>query len=223
MQTLVSIQVGKPKEMDADPSLPLSSKPWRSAIFKSAVAGDVAVGREGIEGDKQADLKNHGGLDKAICVYPAQHLPYWQEQLNRPDFGFGAFGENFSVAGLNESSVGIGDRWQIGTAVFEVTQPRQPCWKLARRWQNKSLTTQSIDTGKTGWYLRVIQTGMVSSGLPIDVTPVADAAEARFSITEANDLFYRIQSKTKTIQQLIEVKQLSAAWRSALQKKLKTA
>ena len=209
--------------MEADPALPLSSKPWRSAIFKTAVLGEVTIEPEGIRGDGQADLKNHGGVDKAICVYPAQHLPYWREQLNREDLGAGAFGENFSVAGLDESSVAIGDRWKIGTAIFEVSQPRQPCWKLARRWQTKSLTAQAIDTGKTGWYLRVVQTGTVNRDAPIAVSPVTRSAHARFSIAEANHLFYQKQSDTKTIQQLIEVPQLSSAWKSELRGKLGSA
>lgn len=209
--------------MEAAPALPLSSKPWRSAIFKTAVFGEVAIEPEGIRGDGQADLKNHGGVDKAICVYPAQHLPYWREQLNREDLGAGAFGENFSVAGLDESSVAIGDRWKIGTAIFEVSQPRQPCWKLARRWQTKSLTAQAIDTGKTGWYLRVVQTGTVNRDAPIAVSPVTRSAHARFSIAEANHLFYQKRSNPKTIRQLIEVPQLSSAWKSELQRKLGSA
>ncbi len=223
MQTLESIQIGKPKDMAADPSLPLSSKPWQSAIFKTPVLGKITVGLEGIEGDGQADRKNHGGPDKAICVYPTEHLPFWQKQLDRADFAVGAFGENFSVAGLNESSVAIGDQWQIGTAVFEVTQPREPCWKLARRWQAKTLAAQAIDTGKTGWYLRVIRTGTVECGMPIDVTPVAPAAESRFSVADANRLFYQRQPDVSMIRKLLELPQLSQAWRSEFERKLESA
>jgi len=220
MQSLESIQIGKPRDMEADPALPLSSKPWRSAIFKTPVTGSVTVGSRGIQGDEQADLKNHGGLDKAICVYPTEHLPFWQQRFDLPDFGVGAFGENFSVAGANESTVAIGDQWQIGTAIFEVSQPRQPCWKLARRWQTKSLTTQAIDTSKTGWYLRVIQTGKVRSGDAITVTSVTTSDHVRFSIAEANHLFYQIQPEVKMIQKLLEVPQLSKAWRSELKGRL---
>ncbi len=223
MQTLESIQIGMPKDMDADPALPLSSKPWRSAIFKTPVLGEVTVGLEGIIGDGQADLKHHGGSDKAICVYPTEHLPFWRKQLDRADFGPGAFGENFSVAGLDEFSVAIGDRWRIGTAMFEVSQPRQPCWKLARRWQSKTITPQAIDTGKTGWYLRVIETGTVQSGdeivsFPVDVA----AAENRFSIAQANRLFYQPKPDVAAIQKLLEVPQLSQAWGSDLERKFES-
>ena len=208
--------------MEADPSLALSSKPWRSAIFKTLVLGQVTVGPQGIHGDGQADLENHGGIDKAICVYPTEHLSFWQQQLERADFGAGAFGENFSVAGLKESSVAIGDQWQIGNAIFEVSQPRQPCWKLARRWQTKSLASQTIDTGKTGWYLRVIQTGTVESGASIGVTPIGSSADDRFSIADANRLFYQKQPDINGIQKLLEVPQLSESWRSEFQRKLRS-
>ena len=218
MKKLVSIQIGEPKSMEADSLSPMFSKPWRSAIFKTAVQGNVAVEPLGIPGDGQADLNNHGGNDKAICVYPTQHLLFWRKQLRRQDFSAGAFGENFSVAGLNETSVAIGDQWKIGTAIFEVSQPRQPCWKLARRWQDKSLTAQAINTGKTGWYLRVIHAGTVQSGAAIDTTPVA--AEHRFSIDEANRLFYQQTSDATSIQNLLAVPQLSEAWRTELQSKV---
>lgn len=222
MQTLVSIQVGTPREIESDPATDWSSKPWRTAIFKTAVTGDVSVGATGVSGDGQADRKNHGGSDKAICVYPVEHLQYWQHQLDRPDFSAGAFGENFSVAGLNESSVAIGDRWQIGTAIFEVSQPRQPCWKLARRWQAKSLAAQAIDTGKTGWYLRVIQAGIIGGGAPIEVTPATASNESRFSIEDANEIFYQRQPDPEAIRRLLEVPQLSGAWRSDLKGRIKT-
>ena len=223
MQTLISIQVGTPQQLAADPALPLASKPWSTAIYKTAVLGDVKVGAEGLHGDGQADRKHHGGADKAICVYPVQHIAYWQAELDRPDFTAGAFGENFSVAGLDESNVAIGDRWQIGSAIFEVSQPRQPCWKLARRWQAKSLTADTIHTGKTGWYMRVIQTGTVSRGDSIAVTPLNPPAHDRFSIARANRLFYQNTADAKTIQQLVAVPQLSTAWRSELQTRLGSA
>jgi len=219
MQALVSIQIGKPRAMESDPAFALSSKPWRTAIFKAPVSGKVNVGTEGIHGDGQADLKHHGGVDKAICVYPVEHFEYWRQQLNRKDFGNGAFGENFSVAGLEESSVAIGDRWQIGTATFEVSQPRQPCWKLARRWQSKTLAAQAIDSGKTGWYLRVIKTGTIRCDAPIMVNCGSDPSQPRFSIADANDLFYGKQRDLKSLKQLLDVPQLSDAWRSELQAK----
>ena len=127
MPTLASIQIGRPQSLPADASQPLSNKPWRTAFYKTPIDGRVDVGLTGIEGDGQADLKHHGGVDKAICVYSVEHFEHWRSHLNREEFGAGGFGENFSVAGIEESDVAIGDRWQIGTVTFEISQPRQPC------------------------------------------------------------------------------------------------
>ena len=120
----------------------------------------------GIEGDGQADLVNHGGVDKAICVYPLAHYPHWQEMIGR-ELSPAAFGENFTVDGLTEADVCIGDTWRVGEDVLvQVSQPRQPCWKLARRWQRKTLALEVQESGKTGWYFRVLEEGTVQAGMP---------------------------------------------------------
>ena len=195
MPTVASILIGQPASLPADPSQELSSKPWRTAFFKMPISVPVTVDATGITGDGQADLKHHGGVDKAVCVYSLDHAAYWKEYLERDDFGAGGFGENLSVRGIEESEVCIGDKWQIGTATFEVSQPRQPCWKLARRWQNKSLTPETIAAGKTGWYLRVLQPGTITAGDLIETTEFqADENNTEnVSIAEANAIFYSQQ------------------------------
>lgn len=220
MPKLISIQIGSPQHFGADPAQPLSVRPWRTAFFKTPVTGNVTVGPDGIAGDGQADLKNHGGTDKAVCVYPVQHFDYWKKFLNRHDVSPGAFGENFSVAGLDESTVAIGDRWKIGTATFEVSQPRQPCWKLARRWQNKMLTAETIATGKTGWYLRTVSSGSISPNAEIVVLTSPKNAQRRFTIADANHVFYHTPDDLESTQQLISTLQLSVSWRSELQRRL---
>lgn len=220
MPTLASIQIGRPEQLDADTSQPLSQKPWRTAFYKKAVLGSIKVGTRGIDGDGQADMQNHGGVDKAVCVYSVRHFDYWKTFLNRDDVVGGAFGENFSVEGLDESNVAIGDRWTIGDAVFEVSQPRQPCWKLARRWQSKRLTVETIKTGKTGWYLRTIQTGTIQAGDEIIVRAVDQTSHRRFSIENANDIFYRKQHDHDAQRQLSATPQLSESWRSELDTRL---
>lgn len=142
MPTLVSIQVGKPEHREPVEG-DTSTKPWTTAFYKQPVDGPVQVAGAGLEGDGQADLRHHGGPDKAVCVYSAEHFAYWRDDLGfGEEFGGGAFGENFTVAGLDESSVCIGDVWRIGNVELQVTQPRQPCWKLARRWRLKDLTAR---------------------------------------------------------------------------------
>ena len=140
---MTSIQIGRPKTYEGIPGVPGAEKAWTTAIYKDPVEGFVQVSKLGIEGDGQADLKNHGGHDKAICVYPAEHYDYWQGEVGLPkDFHRGAFGENLTVGGINEETVSLGDVWQVGTTKLQVSQPRQPCWKLARRWGVKDLALQ---------------------------------------------------------------------------------
>ena len=128
---LLSIQVAKPKSYGTPDAIETHDKPWTTGFFKMPVLGPVAVSLTQIAGDGQADLKNHGGPDKAILAYSADHYPDWRERLLMPDMPYGAFGENLTVGGLTEESVCIGDVLGIGPLTVEVSQPRQPCWKLA--------------------------------------------------------------------------------------------
>ena len=119
--------------------------------------------RHNLQGDGQADLVHHGGVDKAVCAYSAEHWPYWQTILPPDQLRGGAFGENFTLEQLTETDVCIGDVFSIGTAVVQISQPRQPCWKLARRWHIQDLAVRVEHTGFTGWYFRVLQEGKVNT------------------------------------------------------------
>ncbi|WP_332819578.1 MOSC domain-containing protein [Sphingopyxis sp.] len=137
-----------------------------SAIGKLPVAHPVAVGPMGLAGDEQADRTVHGGIDKAIHHYPADHYPWWREYLGDVPLldAPGAFGENISTAGLDEQNVFLGDRFRLGTALVEVTQARQPCWKLDHRFETKGVMAQVVKTRRTGWYYRVLEPGQVQAG-----------------------------------------------------------
>lgn len=214
MGKLVSVQVGEPQELPAKRSSLLGQQPWSTGIFKSVVEGEVVVGEIGLEGDGQADLINHGGIDKAICVYSVDHYSYWQSELGLPEFGNGSFGENFSVTGFDESSVCIGDHWQVGNSVFEVSQPRQPCWKLARRWNLKTLALLVQASGRTGWYLRVVGTGTVCAGQGITLL---DRPYPQWSVLRADDIkFKRGSTGPEELAELLRLEPLSAAWKSDL-------
>ena len=134
---------------------------WTTGFFKLPVQGPIFVGATNLAGDGQADLKNHGGIDKAVLAYSADHYRSWREELGLSSFPYGAFGENLTLAALTEDSVCIGDRFAIGPVKFEVSQPRQPCWKLARRWRLNELVGRVIATGRSGWYLRVLEEGYI--------------------------------------------------------------
>ena len=144
-------------------------RPWVSGTFKEPVRGPVRVGRTGLVGDGQADLTVHGGSEKAILGYAAAHHPFWRERLGRLDVGPGAFGENLVLDGADEATVCIGDVVRVGDARLQVSQPRQPCWKMARRWGRKDMPLLLQETGRTGWYYRVLEEGTLEAGLPVEL------------------------------------------------------
>jgi MOSC domain-containing protein YiiM len=135
-----------------------------SGIVKAPVAGRVHVGRTNLAGDGQADLTVHGGPDKAVYAYPAEHYPRWAEELGRDDLRPGHFGENLTVEGLDEDDVLIGDRFRMGTALLEVSQPRIPCFKLGIRMGDPGFLKPFLQSGRSGWYLRVIEEGDLAAG-----------------------------------------------------------
>ncbi|GAA4040373.1 MOSC domain-containing protein [Parerythrobacter jejuensis] len=147
-----------------------TAKPFRdgeqSAFAKEPVAGPVAIGAEGLVGDTQADRKHHGGPHMAVHLYPRAHHVYWEHELGGHDVLAlpGAFGTNLSVDGICERDVYLGDRFQLGEAVLEISQPRLPCWKIEHRFDRKGMVAKIIATGRSGWYFRVIQQGVAESG-----------------------------------------------------------
>ena len=137
-----------------------------SAIAKHPIAGDVRIATEGLEGDVQADRKVHGGPDMAVHQYPLEHHGFWRDQIGALPLidAPGAFGSNVALTGLLEDQVHIGDRFRIGTALLEVSQPRQPCWKIEHRFQHKGMVEKILQTGRCGWYYRVIEEGEAKAG-----------------------------------------------------------
>jgi MOSC domain-containing protein YiiM len=155
---LRSINVGLPREIE------WHRKTVTTSIFKAPVSGRIRVNRLNLVGDEQSDLTVHGGVDKAVYVYPSEHYEYWREQL--PDFPlpWGAFGENFTSEGLLEDAIRIGDRLRIGTAEFAVTQPRMPCFKLGVRFDRADMVKRFLQSGRSGFYLSVSREGEVTAG-----------------------------------------------------------
>ena len=163
--TLVSINVGLPGVIGAT----RWGKPIRSGIVKLPVtAASISLDTLNLDGDRQADLKVHGGPDKAVYAYPVEHLPLWNDELGT-DFGPGTFGENLTTAGWLEDDVRIGDIWAWGDARLQVSQPRSPCYKLATITGRPDLLKRLVRTGRTGWYLRVLQGGTAPVSGPIQV------------------------------------------------------
>jgi MOSC domain-containing protein YiiM len=210
---LLSLNIGMPVEIE------FQGKPLLTGIFKKAVEGPVYLSTLQLEGDGQADLVNHGGEDKAVCVYSSEHYTVWQKKLQR-DLPFGAFGENFTVSGLEESQVHIGDIFELGEALLQISQPRQPCFKLGKKHELPELPLQVQQTGLTGYYFRVLRAGNVASGEHFRLVETHPAA---VTVAEANHVKYHDKSDTAAIRRLLAVEALSDSWRESFLKRLETA
>jgi len=155
---VLSVNVGTPRE------IPRGDGTVLTGIVKEPVSGRVAVGPTNLAGDAQADLRVHGGPDKAVYAYPIEHYAHWEIALGRDDLSPGRFGENLTTEGLDEQSVHIGDRLRVGTALLEVSQPRVPCFKLALRMEDPAFAKPFLASGRTGFYLRVVEPGDLAAG-----------------------------------------------------------
>ena len=180
---LRTILVGMPAEIHDG----RGPDPWFSGFMKRPVTGPVHIGRDNIVGDGQADRTVHGGSEKAILGYCSDHYGSWRADLQRDDLDDGSFGENIAFTGLDEERAAIGSRYRVGSAVIEVSQPRQPCWKLARRCGLPSMPAKAIANGRLGWYFRVIEEGDAQAGCP--VTPCGDP-HPTWTIARINRLFF---------------------------------
>ena len=164
---VVSVNVGRPRTVEWE------GRKVRSAIWKSPVEGRVPVRGENVEGDTQSDLRVHGGPDKAVYLYPAEHYETWQRELGRT-LDIGHFGENLTITGLVEEEVHIGDVLMIGEAVLEVTQPRQPCFKLGIKMNDQRFLRRFLESGRSGFYCRVLTEGRVETGDGIGLSPAQE-------------------------------------------------
>lgn len=201
---LESIQVAQPQTIEHQDG------EWTTAFYKQPVGGLQRVEQTGVVGDGQADLKHHGGIDKAVLAYCVDHYPLWNDELEL-GCSFGGFGENLSISGLDETRICIGDQWRIADITLEVSQPRQPCWKLGRRWSNKLLPKIVILNGRTGWYFRVLQPGTCTAG---DELNLLSRPSPEWTVSRANEVFYRGTQEDKRA--LSEVALLSESWKSSL-------
>ena len=211
--TVISVRVGRVLTLgDPDAATP-AARPWRTAFLKEPVGGWVDVARLGLSGDAVADPKHHGGVDKAVLMYPADHYPLWRAELNLPEIGPGGFAENLSVAGVTEADVCVGDRLRVGEVTFEVSQPREPCKKIDRRWQRRDMTKAVAATGRSGWYLRVLTPGRLRNGQEVDLL---ERPYPRLSVAAANGCVFRKSGDTATAAALLDCPALSDAFRRTL-------
>jgi MOSC domain-containing protein YiiM len=209
MGTLCSVQVGKPQSYGTEDAADAHDKVWRTGFFKMPVESPILAKKTHLVGDGQADLKNHGGIDKAVLAYSADHYPKWRAEFALPEMPYGAFGENLTITGMTEQSVCIGDILRIGSVTFEVSQPRQPCWKLARRWRMNELTGMVVRNGRSGWYLRVLEEGWLGTPAPV---LLLDRPNPDWTIARAHQILHHKKSDLNLTLELADVPGLAASW-----------
>src|SRR5215470_9955857 len=204
MARLLSVNVGLPRDIE-----------WRgrtvhTGIWKNPVAGRCRVGRLNLDGDGQGDLAGHGGEQRAVFVYQIESYRYWQEHLNRSDFVHGQFGENFTIEGLADDSVCIGDRYRIGSALFEITQPRVTCYRVGIRMNEPRMPALLTSSGLPGFYFRVLQEGEVGAG--DEIVKIGEAKE-RMSVADINALLYSPNHPRDRLERALRIEALSPGWR----------
>ena len=214
---LLSVQIGLPQILIDTNFNGGEPTEWSTAFKKEPVTGAVWVARDNVSGDRQASIKTHGGPDKAVCAYPFEHYSYWKQRLQLGDLNHGAFGENFTLRGQLEEECCIADIVGFGDVVLQVSQPRPPCWRLARRWQKKDFAALMEETGRTGWYFRVIEEGYVEAGTSIRLL---ERPHPQCTVALAHRLVYQPLPNVDQIEALASCAALSASWRETLLKKL---
>jgi ferredoxin-NADP reductase/MOSC domain-containing protein YiiM/ferredoxin len=203
---LISVNTGLPRDVA-----------WRgetvhTAIWKQAVAGRRMVHRMNIVGDGQGDVAGHGGEQRAVMVYQTESYRYWESYLGRSDFTFGQFGENFTVDGMADDQVCIGDRYRIGRALFEVTQPRVTCYRVGIRMDEPRMAALLVAHHRPGFYLRVLEEGEVGAG--DEIIKVADGPE-QISVAKIDSLLYLPSRPTEQLERSLRIPALSAGWKSS--------
>ena len=213
MARLLSVNVGLPRDIE------WKGRSVHTGVWKNPVTGRCRVGRLNLDGDGQGDLAGHGGEHRAVFVYQIESYRYWQEQLKRSDFVYGQFGENFTIEGLADGAVCIGDRFQIGTALFEVTQPRVTCFRVGIRMNEPRMASLLTSSGRPGFYFRVLREGEVAAG--DEIMKVGEAGE-RMTVTEVNALLYLPGHQRDQLERALRIQALSRGWRGSFEALLRS-
>jgi MOSC domain-containing protein YiiM len=209
---LLAVNVGLPREIE------WHGKLVHTSIFKTAVPGRIRVTTLNLEGDQQSDLTVHGGVYKAVYVYPSEHYAFWREELPGADLPWGAFGENFTTEGdLDDKAVYIGDRFRIGSAEFVVTQPRMPCFKLGLRFGRVDMPKRFLRSGRAGFYFAVLQEGEVAAG---DAIALVARDERRITVADIANLYIADETNQELLHRAIELPALPESWRDYFRKRV---
>ncbi|MEV6171872.1 MOSC domain-containing protein [Streptomyces sp. NPDC051954] len=214
MPSVLSVNVGKPK------NVPWQGRTVYTGVWKQPVRGPVMARRLNIDGDGQGDTKGHGGEQRAVLVYQIESYLYWQRHFQRDDFAYGQFGENLTVDGLPDDEVCIGDRYRIGEAEFEVTQPRVTCYRVGLRMGEPELPALLVSHHRPGFYMRVIQEGNIQAGDPIIKTRSGPGA---LSVADTDALLYLPDREPAMLRRALNIPALSAGWQGSFREPLTVA
>ncbi|MBS1701195.1 MAG: MOSC domain-containing protein [Armatimonadetes bacterium] len=212
---ILSVQVGLPKVYQSA-SDDGEDRTWSSGIFKRAVEGPVHLGETNLDGDGQADLVHHGGPDRALLLYSAAHYPFWEDRFGH-SLEFGSFGENLTITDMDELQVCLGDRFTIGEVEIEVSQPRLPCFKLARRLDKPGLNLEVMENRRGGWYTRTLKSGSIQRGDRLQQTAQPNP---QWTIDRCFATFISEKKDRDVLAELAALPQLSELWRTNLQRRL---
>jgi MOSC domain-containing protein YiiM len=208
---LISVNVGLPRQIT------VGGKTVKTSIWKYPVQGRVHVSTLNLDGDQQSDLSVHGGVDKAVYLYPSEHYSYWRTQLLDVELPWGAFGENFTSDGILEEQTRIGDRIRVGSAEFIVTQPRMPCYKLGIRFNRRDMVKRFLQSKRSGFYLAVIREGEVKKDDAIEFT---EKQETGVTITDIVNLYTVDSQNQELLRRATEVPALPQSWKDYFRKRL---
>ncbi len=205
---LISVNVGLPREVT------WKGKTVKTGIFKEPVSDRIMLRSLNLDGDGQADLTVHGGLDKAVYVYPFEHYDYWRGELPDTELTPGIFGENFTITGLREEDVNIGDRFGIGNVNLMVTQPRLPCYKLGIRFGRPDMVKRFLASRRTGFYFRVLQEGEVGAG---DTLELVSRDDNNITVADITQLYVREENNPELLHRAAQLEALPQSWRDYFQ------
>lgn len=208
---LVSVNVGFPREVT------WKGRTVSTGIFKEPINSRVMVRSLNLDGDGQADLTVHGGLDKAIYAYPLEHYDYWRSELPDTELTLGIFGENFTVTGFKEEELNIGDRFQVGTVQLMVTQPRLPCYKLGIRFGQADMVKRFLASRRTGFYFRVLQEGEVIAG---DTLERVSRNDNNITVADITQLYTREKTDPDLLHRAAQLEVLPESWRDYFQEQI---
>ncbi|WP_098749254.1 MOSC domain-containing protein [Paenibacillus sp. EZ-K15] len=209
---IVSLNVGKPVTVD------YQGKDLSTGIYKQPVEGPLFLNALNFEGDGQADLVNHGGVDKAVCAYPSEHYPYWERSLGK-QMEYAAFGENLTLRGMLEDRVCIGDVYRIGDAVVQVSQPRYPCFKLSQKHGVKDMPARVLNTGYSGFYFRVLEEGNVRAD---SVVAQLESHASGITVLDVLQMMKDGRKDERGLSRMLEIDVLSASLKEQFGKWLET-